>query len=317
MSLRFRKSIKIAPGVKVNLNKNSISTTVGTKGVHYTANSKGTKTISAGIPGTGLSYTTKSGKERKAKRGRSAAEESYSYTGNQIDSQNGPKKKKHGCLVPIVVVLAVIFLLSSCPSDDELKKIALSADTTTVYDINTEIPIEITTDPDKYSLSENDFNISGGTLNISDDNISFSADEEGAYTISAKHSNVESNNLIIKVEDKEAIAQAEEAKKKEDEAARAEAEKAEETAESKSAESTKANEVKSDEASSQNNFNTYDNPEQQQTKSSYVLNTSTKKFHLPGCRDVSKIAEKNYSTYDGSRDDIVNQGYSPCGHCNP
>lgn len=53
---RFRKSIKIAPGVKLNLNKNSTSITLGGKGAHYTVNSKGTKTTTVGIPGTGLSY---------------------------------------------------------------------------------------------------------------------------------------------------------------------------------------------------------------------------------------------------------------------
>lgn len=60
MGLRFRKSFKIAPGVKVNLNKKSASMTVGTKGAHYTVNSKGKKTASVGIPGTGVSYTTSS-----------------------------------------------------------------------------------------------------------------------------------------------------------------------------------------------------------------------------------------------------------------
>lgn len=53
---RFRRSIKIAPGLKLNLNKNSTSLTFGGKGAHYTINSKGTKTTSFGIPGTGLSY---------------------------------------------------------------------------------------------------------------------------------------------------------------------------------------------------------------------------------------------------------------------
>lgn len=53
---RFRKSIKIAPGVKLNLNKNSRSITFGGKGAHYTANSNGSRTSSFGIPGTGLSY---------------------------------------------------------------------------------------------------------------------------------------------------------------------------------------------------------------------------------------------------------------------
>ena len=56
MGLRFRKSINVAPGVKLNLNKKSASITVGTKGAHYTVNSNGKKTASAGIPGTGLSY---------------------------------------------------------------------------------------------------------------------------------------------------------------------------------------------------------------------------------------------------------------------
>ena len=56
MGLRFKKSIKIAPGVKLNLNKNSTSMTFGARGAHYTVNSKGKKTASIGIPGTGISY---------------------------------------------------------------------------------------------------------------------------------------------------------------------------------------------------------------------------------------------------------------------
>ncbi len=57
MGLRFRKSIKIAPGVKVNFNKKSVGVSVGTKGAHVTVNSKGRKTTTVGIPGSGLSYT--------------------------------------------------------------------------------------------------------------------------------------------------------------------------------------------------------------------------------------------------------------------
>lgn len=65
MGLRFRKSSKIAPGVKVNLNKKSNSVTFGGKGFHYTVNSKGKTTKSFGIPGTGLSYSTSSNKKIK------------------------------------------------------------------------------------------------------------------------------------------------------------------------------------------------------------------------------------------------------------
>ena len=65
MGLRFRKSIKIAPGVKLNINKKSCSVTVGKRGAHYTINSKGKHTASVGIPGTGLSYTHTSSGSKK------------------------------------------------------------------------------------------------------------------------------------------------------------------------------------------------------------------------------------------------------------
>lgn len=49
----------------------------------------------------------------------------------------------------------------------------------------------------------------------------------------------------------------------------------------------------------------------------YVLNTSSKKFHLPGCSSIDRMAEKNKQSYTGTRDDLVSQGYDPCGNCNP
>lgn len=60
MATRFHKSIKLTKGVKLNLNKNSVSITAGTKGAHFTVNSKGDTTTSVGIPGSGLSYVKKS-----------------------------------------------------------------------------------------------------------------------------------------------------------------------------------------------------------------------------------------------------------------
>ena len=54
MSLRFRRSIKIIPGVKINFNKNSVGLTLGGRGAHYTINSSGRRTSSIGIPGTGI-----------------------------------------------------------------------------------------------------------------------------------------------------------------------------------------------------------------------------------------------------------------------
>lgn len=65
------------------------------------------------------------------------------------------------------------------------------------------------------------------------------------------------------------------------------------------------------------NFNTYNNEAQQDTSASYVLNTSTHKFHHPSCRSVPKISPKNYSTSNSSRDSLISQGYSSCGICKP
>ena len=56
MGLTFRKSIKIANGIRLNVSKSGVSVTVGKKGAHYTLNSKGKSTVSAGIPGTGVGY---------------------------------------------------------------------------------------------------------------------------------------------------------------------------------------------------------------------------------------------------------------------
>lgn len=49
----------------------------------------------------------------------------------------------------------------------------------------------------------------------------------------------------------------------------------------------------------------------------YVLNTNTKKFHYPNCQSVSDMKEKNKQYYNGTRDDLINQGYEPCGNCHP
>lgn len=68
---------------------------------------------------------------------------------------------------------------------------------------------------------------------------------------------------------------------------------------------------------SNSNFNTYNNENQQNTSASYVLNTSTRKFHRPSCRDVPRISPANYATSNRSRDDLISSGYSACGHCSP
>lgn len=49
----------------------------------------------------------------------------------------------------------------------------------------------------------------------------------------------------------------------------------------------------------------------------YILNTSTKKFHSPSCSSVSRMSKKNKKVYAGSYESLVNIGYSPCKKCCP
>src|SRR4051812_34730650 len=61
--LRFRRSIKIAPGIRWNIGKKSTSLSVGPRGLKLTAGTHGVRTT-VGIPGTGISYTSQPGHRR-------------------------------------------------------------------------------------------------------------------------------------------------------------------------------------------------------------------------------------------------------------
>ena len=55
--------------------------------------------------------------------------------------------------------------------------------------------------------------------------------------------------------------------------------------------------------------------EEQETD--YVLNTSSKKFHRPDCPSVDSMSGKNRQEYHGTREELIAQGYEPCGSCHP
>lgn len=52
-------------------------------------------------------------------------------------------------------------------------------------------------------------------------------------------------------------------------------------------------------------------------KQTYILNTNTKKIHLPTCSSVDQMKETNRQTYEGTLEELKNMGYSPCKRCNP
>ncbi|MFM8961266.1 MAG: DUF4236 domain-containing protein [Actinomycetota bacterium] len=69
MSIRFRRSMKIAPGVRLNFSKSTLGLSFGIPGARVSVNSRGDVYTSAGIPGTGLySVERTSLKGRKGRR---------------------------------------------------------------------------------------------------------------------------------------------------------------------------------------------------------------------------------------------------------
>lgn len=52
-------------------------------------------------------------------------------------------------------------------------------------------------------------------------------------------------------------------------------------------------------------------------ESTYILNTSSRKFHKPDCGSVETISPSNKKSYTGTREELINQGYEACGKCKP
>lgn len=58
-------------------------------------------------------------------------------------------------------------------------------------------------------------------------------------------------------------------------------------------------------------------PSDTSKESTYILNTSSRKFHKPDCGSVETISPSNKKSYTGTREELINQGYEACGKCKP
>ena len=101
MHIRFRRSFKLLPGVKLNVSRHGISTSVGRKGMHLTFNKYGVRQA-VGLPGTGLSETGYLVKEKRSEE--AAADLHHSiHHGEGM----GCELEGCGCLIVIVLIAAV------------------------------------------------------------------------------------------------------------------------------------------------------------------------------------------------------------------
>lgn len=49
----------------------------------------------------------------------------------------------------------------------------------------------------------------------------------------------------------------------------------------------------------------------------YIINTNTRKFHKPECNSVAKMKANNKKKFTDSREELIAEGYEPCGNCRP
>lgn len=106
-SFRFYRRVRIFPGLSVNLSKSGPSLTMGVRGAHVTFGARGvTRTV--GIPGTGLYYTSRSGRHT----GFHSAHYEAPLSPGQQASADRKAEGTMGCLL-LMVVGALFFMLGA------------------------------------------------------------------------------------------------------------------------------------------------------------------------------------------------------------
>lgn len=74
-AIRFRRSVKIAPGVRLSVSKTGLGVSAGARGARYSVHSSGRRTTTVGIPGTGISHVS----SHVGGRGKAGGGDSRSY----------------------------------------------------------------------------------------------------------------------------------------------------------------------------------------------------------------------------------------------
>lgn len=58
-------------------------------------------------------------------------------------------------------------------------------------------------------------------------------------------------------------------------------------------------------------------PDTPSGNTTYILNTSSKKFHREDCTYAKNMSDANREEFHGEREELIDDGYSPCGTCKP
>ena len=207
--LRFRKSIKILPGVKLNLNKKSASVTVGSKGMHHTVSTNGNTTTSVGIPGTGLSYVETKSKKKKGKNAEITEPEttSNSYNTNleyalpKETKMKKPKKQKKKIIISIIIGILILGIIGCLlpPSLESLQASITQKD----YEIGDTASIKISPLPHDVEIKELELsnNKIAKLVKYEDGYATIKFTAAGSESLYFSTGDIKSNSIFIKVTD--------------------------------------------------------------------------------------------------------------------
>lgn len=95
MGLRFRKSINLGGGFRINLSKSGVGYSWGTKGYRITKKASGGTRTTASIPGTGLSYVSDSRKHRSSSSTHSSTHSTTPHPVSHADNHYAPEEIKN------------------------------------------------------------------------------------------------------------------------------------------------------------------------------------------------------------------------------
>lgn len=324
MGFRFRKSFKIAPGVRLNLGKKSVGVSVGGKGARVSVNSNGRVTKSASIPGTGISYveSKKIGSKRKkavSDPENTKASDYPSVLNSQADIDNdingvspSPKKKsKKKLIIGIVVALVIIAAIGSLASEAPDSISANWPDST--FDINDTPKVGITVSPGDANISDlvicdNDI----AEMEYSNGVATIKFLKEGSANIYFISSDVESNHAYITVVDEAAEAQRlQEEQAAAEEQARLEEEKLAQEAEQQEAQQQPESQQATSSPSTSSGSTAQQTPQQpQQTQMVWIASSGNgTKYHSdPTCSNMKNPTQI-------SIDEAISRGKTPCSKC--
>ena len=92
MGLRFRKTISLFPGVRLNVSKSGVGVSAGVPGLRGSINTSGRVTGTVGIPGTGLSYVKTKTLGKKSKSKDKDSEKAKSKSTKALEDTKASKK---------------------------------------------------------------------------------------------------------------------------------------------------------------------------------------------------------------------------------